>query len=69
MDGQETAHIEKLHVSILTALLELRQEGSFGDEDTFLVVWIPDSAHPIMYRSAKTLNLPPVDDTFMSEFG
>ena len=63
------AHLAKLHESIFIALSELRPEGVFGGDDSYLVIWIPDSSCEITHRSAKQLNSPQVYETFQSECG
>lgn len=69
MDELEIAHIEKLHNAILTALIELRDDGIFGSNNNFVIIWIPDSDDEIIYQSAKALNSASVYETFIAEFG
>jgi hypothetical protein len=69
MDEFEVAHSDKLLESILAAMTELRQEGLFGGEKSFAVIWIPDSEHPIMNKSAEALNSSEVYESFIEEFG
>ena len=69
MDEFEIAHIEKLHNAILRALIDLRDDGIFGSNNNFVIIWISDSDEEIIYQSAKALNSASVYETFMSEFG
>lgn len=69
MDELKIAYINKLHEAILKALLELRRDGIFGNDNNFVVIWIPDSDEEIIFRSAKVLNSVTVYDRFISEFG
>lgn len=69
MDEFEIAHITKLHNAILTALIELRDDGIFGNSNNFVIIWIPDSDDEIIYQSAKALNSTSVYESFITEFG
>ncbi|MBV6624339.1 MAG: DUF4303 domain-containing protein [Rivularia sp. (in: Bacteria)] len=69
MDEFEIAHITKLHKAILIALNELRHNGLFGNNNNFVIIWIPGSDDEIIYQSAKVLNSACVYETFMREFG
>ncbi|MBE9119771.1 DUF4303 domain-containing protein [Tychonema sp. LEGE 07199] len=69
MDDWEIAHATKLLAAILTAMNELRHDSLIGGDESFAVIWIPDSDLDIMKQSAKTLNSSGVYETFIKEFG
>ena len=48
---------------------ELRHDSLIGGDESFAVIWIPDSNLDIMKQSAKTLNSSSVYETFIKEFG
>jgi hypothetical protein len=55
LDECEVAFIDKTNRAILDALFELKRNGTFGD-DTYLIIWYPDSDYEIVDESAKALN-------------
>ncbi len=54
-----------------TVLQELREEGLFGpkDESRYVVLWLSDSANPIMDRAAKEFNCPSIYEAYVAEYG
>lgn len=67
LDEYEIAFVEKTNRAILDAMLELKRNGTFGN-DTFLIIWFSDSDDEIMNVSAKTLNEAQVYEQYASEF-
>jgi hypothetical protein len=69
MDEFEVAHTEALLEAVVRGLEAAKSAGAFDDTETFLAVWISDSAHPIMCESVRRLNPAAVTSEFMAEFG
>jgi hypothetical protein len=69
MDEFEVAHADALLDATVRGLEAAKASGAFGGVDPFLVVWISDSGHPIMAKSALRLNSAAVAREFMREFG
>ena len=67
IDDCEIAFVAKINRAILGAMLELKRKGTIG-EDTFAVVWLPDSHDEIVDKSAMALNKPTVYKQFASLF-
>jgi hypothetical protein len=55
--------------AIVSGLETARVTGAFGDVPPFLVVWISDSSHHIIYESVRRLNSREVADEFDRLFG
>ena len=67
LDEFEIQHIENLHNSILSALLNCRQSGKLNSIE-YLVIWIPDSNASITENSVRELNPTEIYRAFQSEF-
>lgn len=61
---------QSLEVSF-EVLRELQADGLFGpkSENRYVVLWLSDSADPIMDRAAKELNCPSIYAAFSTEYG
>jgi hypothetical protein len=68
MDEFELAHADALLDAIVRGLEIAKDEGVFGSDNRFLVVWISDSDHKIMTESARRLNSAVVFQDFMQAF-
>jgi len=66
-DDEELAFHSRFYSIHLKALERLKSEGIFS-EDVYLVVWVSDSSHEIMDRSAKLLNSPAIYKRFSNQF-
>jgi hypothetical protein len=67
MDDYELAFVAKINRAILSALMALKQNGTFADE-TYLIIWFSDSDAEIMNESAKALNNAQIYEQYASEF-
>jgi Domain of unknown function (DUF4303) len=67
LDEYEIAFMAKTNRAILQAMLELKNNGTFGN-DTYLIIWFSDSGYEIMNESAKALNTDDVYKQYASEF-
>jgi hypothetical protein len=69
LDEFQVAHADALLDGVARGLGAAKYAGAFGAEDPFLVVWISDSGHPIIVRSAHRLNSEAVAQEFVGELG
>ncbi|RBP46602.1 uncharacterized protein DUF4303 [Roseimicrobium gellanilyticum] len=69
MDDYEVAHSDALLDALVQGLESARAGGVFGGSEPFLLVWISDSGHEIMMKSARRLNSATVAQEFIAEFG
>jgi hypothetical protein len=67
LDEYEIAFIAKTNRAILTALMELKKNGTFAD-GTYLIIWFPDSDGEVRNESAKALNTAQIYKQYASEF-
>jgi hypothetical protein len=67
LDEYEIAFVAKTNRAILDALLELKRNGTFGN-NKYLIIWFSDSDYEIMDDSAKALNAAEVYEQFAAEF-
>lgn len=67
IDNEEIAYANKLYSSAVKALKQLKDNSVLSDIE-FLVVWLSDSGHQIMYESAAILNNSDTFQKFKSEF-
>lgn len=67
LDEYELAFVRRINQAMLAALLKMKRRGAFAD-DTYLIVWLPDSGDGIMGESAKALNSARIYSEYASEF-
>ena len=66
-DRFDVTFVAETNRAILDALLELKQNGTFGN-DKYLIVWFSDSDFEVMSHSAKALNDAEVYQQYAAEF-
>ncbi len=67
-DQHTEAYIEALFAAMLLAMKTVQSDAGL-ERIEFGVIWLSDSGHGIITRSAQTLNSAEVFETFAAEFG